>query len=111
MGTSGRSSSATELLLSQEESRIPALVPVRHARMSQSALAFYRGGAIVMASDLGRTVNSGLEVMLCGDAHLSNFGIFGSAEHNVVFDVNDFDETARRVPSSGMSCGWWRRSC
>lgn len=85
---------ATELLLSQEESRIPALVPVRHARMSQSALAFYRGGAIVMASDLGRTVNSGLEVMLCGDAHLSNFGIFGSAEHNVVFDVNDFDETA-----------------
>jgi uncharacterized protein (DUF2252 family) len=62
--------------------------------MAASALAFYRGSAVVMASDLGRSANSGLDVMLCGDAHLSNFGIFGSAERSVVFDVNDFDETA-----------------
>lgn len=86
--------SATELLTEQESSRIPELVPVRHARMGASALAFYRGSAVVMASDLGRGANSGLQTMLCGDAHLSNFGVFGSAEHSVVFDVNDFDETA-----------------
>lgn len=86
--------SAVELLTAQEETRIRRLVPLRHARMLESPLAFYRGSAVVMASDLGRSTHSNLEVMLCGDAHLSNFGVFGSAEHNIVFDLNDFDEVA-----------------
>lgn len=82
------------LLLGQAETRLPNLVPLRHARMSVSPFTFYRGSAIVMAADLGMTVNSGLWVQLCGDAHLSNFGVFGSPERNLVFDLNDFDETS-----------------
>jgi uncharacterized protein (DUF2252 family) len=62
--------------------------------MLASAFAFYRGGALIMAADLARTPTSGLRVQLCGDAHLSNFGVFGSPERNLVFDINDFDETA-----------------
>ena len=84
---------ATELLLGQETSRVEMLLPVRHARMATSAFAFYRGAAIVMASDLSTTPRTGLEVQLCGDAHLSNFGMFGAPDRSVVFDVNDFDET------------------
>lgn len=82
-----------ELITSQEESRLQFLVPIRHRRMSQSPFAFYRGGAKVMAADLSTTPVSGLNVQLCGDAHLSNFGVFGSPERSLVFDVNDFDET------------------
>lgn len=85
---------AVDLLVGQETSRIPALVPLRHARMAVSPFTFYRGSAIVMASDLGRTDNSGLWVQLCGDAHLSNFGVFGTPERNLLFDINDFDETS-----------------
>ncbi len=84
---------ATGLLLGQETSRVQALLPVRHARMATSAFAFYRGAAIVMASDLSTTPRTNLEVQLCGDAHLSNFGMFGAPDRSVVFDVNDFDET------------------
>ena len=75
-------------------SRVPELVPIRYGRMLVSPFAFYRGGALIMASDLSRTPNSGLRVQLCGDAHLSNFGVFGSPERTLVFDINDFDETA-----------------
>ena len=82
------------LLTGQETTRIAMLVPVRHARMAVSPFTFYRGAAIVMAADLGMTVDSGLWAQICGDAHLSNFGVFGSAERNLVFDVNDFDETS-----------------
>lgn len=82
-----------ELLVGQEESRVPALVPVRHARMAASAFAFYRGAALVMASDLATSPRSGLDVQLCGDAHLSNFGMFAAPDRSVIFDVNDFDET------------------
>lgn len=82
-----------ELLVGQEESRVPALVPVRHARMAASAFAFYRGAALVMASDLATSPRSGLDVQLCGDAHLSNFGLFAAPDRSVIFDVNDFDET------------------
>ncbi len=89
--TDGRD--ATGLLVGQESSRVVELVPLRHARMAASAFAFYRGGALVMATDLATTPRSGLDVQLCGDAHLSNFGLFGAPDRSVVFDVNDFDET------------------
>ena len=82
------------LLEEQAASRVPELVPIRYGRMLASPFAFYRGGALIMASDLARTPNSGLRVQLCGDAHLSNFGVFGSPERTLVFDMNDFDETA-----------------
>ncbi|GAA3199350.1 DUF2252 domain-containing protein [Microbacterium terregens] len=72
---------------------MPDLVPVRHGRMMVSPFTFYRGAALLMAADLATTPNSGLTVQLCGDAHLSNFGLFGSAERHLVFDINDFDET------------------
>jgi len=81
------------LLLGQAESRVPELVPVRHGRMLVSPFTFYRGAALPMAADLAGTPASGLRVQLCGDAHLSNFGAFASPERNLVFDVNDFDET------------------
>jgi uncharacterized protein (DUF2252 family) len=80
-------------LQEQSVSRVPDLVPIRYGRMSASAFAFYRGAAAVMASDLATTPTSGLHVQLCGDAHLSNFGAFGSPERHLVFDINDFDET------------------
>lgn len=81
------------LLTSQDSSRVQELVPVRHARMAVSALAFYRGAALVMAADLAALPRTGLEVQLCGDAHLSNFGLFAAPDRSVIFDVNDFDET------------------
>jgi uncharacterized protein (DUF2252 family) len=82
-----------ELLQSQAATRVPELVPIRYGRMIASPFAFYRGAALVMASDLARTASSGLEVQLCGDAHMSNFGIYASPERRLVFDINDFDET------------------
>jgi uncharacterized protein (DUF2252 family) len=82
------------LLEEQAVSRVPELVPIRYGRMLVSPFAFYRGGALIMASDLARTPNSGIRAQLCGDAHLSNFGVFGSPERRLVFDINDFDETA-----------------
>ena len=81
------------LLESQAASRVAELVPIRYGRMSASAFAFYRGGALIMAHDLARGENSGLTVQLCGDAHLSNFGFFATPERKLIFDVNDFDET------------------
>jgi uncharacterized protein (DUF2252 family) len=83
-----------ELLEEQAASRVPELVPIRYGRMLASPFAFYRGGALIMAADLAQTPVSGLRVQSCGDAHLSNFGVFGSPERNLVFDINDFDETA-----------------
>jgi len=81
------------LLEEQAKTRVPELVPVRWGRMLVSPFTYYRGAALPMASDLARTPVSGLAVQACGDAHLSNFGIFGSPERRLVFDVNDFDET------------------
>ena len=81
------------LLEEQGKSRVPELVPVRYGRMMVSPFTYFRGAALPMASDLARTPVSGLAVQACGDAHLSNFGLFGSAERRLVFDVNDFDET------------------
>jgi len=81
------------LLEQQAASRVPELVPVRWGRMMVSPFSYYRGAALPMASDLATTPVSGLAVQACGDAHLSNFGLFGSAERRLIFDVNDFDET------------------
>ena len=82
-----------DLLVGQAESRVPELVPVRYGRMLVSPFTFYRGGALLMAADLADGPRSGLTVQLCGDAHLSNFGVFASPERRLVFDLNDFDET------------------
>src|SRR5262245_13285640 len=81
------------LLIEQERTRVPELVPIRHGRMLVSPFTFYRGAALVMAADLAASPASGLQVQLCGDAHLANFGAFASPERRLVFDVNDFDET------------------
>ncbi|MGW1339520.1 DUF2252 domain-containing protein [Kribbella sp. NPDC002412] len=81
------------LLEDQARSRLPELVPVRYGRMMVSPFAFFRGNALGMATDLAVAPVSGLGVQLCGDAHLSNFGVFGSPERRLLFDVNDFDET------------------
>ena len=81
------------LLEEQAKSRVPDLVPVRYGRMMVSPFTYYRGAALPMASDLAATPVTGLAVQACGDAHLSNFGLFGSAERRLMFDVNDFDET------------------
>jgi uncharacterized protein (DUF2252 family) len=81
------------LLEEQNSAREPDLVPVRHGRMLVSPFTFYRGGAKIMAADLKDTPVAGLHVQLCGDAHLSNFGVFASPERRLLFDLNDFDET------------------
>ena len=81
------------LLEDQAASRVPMLVPIRYGRMLVSPFTFYRGGALIMASDLAGTPVSGVTVQLCGDAHLSNFGLFGTPERQMIFDINDFDET------------------
>jgi len=90
--TDGRSD-PVELLESQAGTRVAELVPIRYGRMTASPFAFYRGGALIMAADLAKTTSSGLRVQLCGDAHMSNFGIYASPERRLVFDINDFDET------------------
>jgi uncharacterized protein (DUF2252 family) len=83
------------LLEEQAKTRVPELVPIRYGRMVASPFAFFRGSALLMASDLARTPDSGLVVQACGDAHLSNFGGFASPERELIFDINDFDETLR----------------
>jgi uncharacterized protein (DUF2252 family) len=82
-----------EVLAEQDKSRVPELVPVRYGRMLASAFTFYRGAAGIMAADLAASPDSGLRVQLCGDAHLSNFGVFQAPDRRLVFDINDFDET------------------
>lgn len=89
---SGRSS-PVDLLEQQARTRIAELLPIRYGRMLVSPFSYFRGAALPMAADLAGTPRSGLNVQLCGDAHLSNFGLFGSPERHLFFDVNDFDET------------------
>ena len=81
------------LLEEQAGTRIPELVPIRYGRMAVSPFTFFRGAALPMAADLAPTPVSGLTVQACGDAHLSNFGLFASPERDLLFDINDFDET------------------
>jgi uncharacterized protein (DUF2252 family) len=84
-----------QLLQAQGETRVAELLPIRYGRMVSSPFAFFRGAAAIMAADLADQQTTGLQVQLCGDAHLSNFGVFASAERQLVFDLNDFDETLR----------------
>jgi uncharacterized protein (DUF2252 family) len=86
--------SATEILVAQNADRLPELVPLRFARMLVDPFAFYRGSAAVMAADLASSPSSGIEVMCCGDAHISNFGLYAAPHREIVFDLNDFDEAA-----------------
>src|SRR6476659_5453911 len=81
------------ILEEQNATRVPDLVPIRHGRMIVSPFTFYRGGAAIMAADLSQTPTTGLRVQCCGDAHLSNFGLFAAPDRRPVFDLNDFDET------------------
>src|SRR4051812_38970144 len=80
-------------LAAQDKSRVQELVSIRYGRMLSSAFAFFRGGAAVMAADLAAGPDTGLRAQLCGDAHLSNFGVFSAPDRRLVFDCNDFDET------------------
>ena len=82
-----------DVLEAQADSRAPELVPIRYGRMAASAFAFFRGGAAIMAMDLATTPVTGLRVQACGDAHVANFGKFATPERNLMFDINDFDET------------------
>lgn len=101
------------LVFSQDADRVQELVPVRHERMAVSPFTFYRGAALIMASDLSTLPTTGIEVQVCGDAHVSNFGLFLSPERRTVFDINDFDETCRgpwewdvaRLTASVEICG------
>src|SRR3954470_5755464 len=81
------------ILEAQNTTRVPELVPIRHGRMIVSPFTFYRGSAAIMAADLSQTPSTGLRVQCCGDAHLSNFGVFAAPDRRLVFDLNDFDET------------------
>jgi uncharacterized protein (DUF2252 family) len=82
-----------DILQEQATSRIPELVPIRYGRMLLSPFTFYRGAAAIMAADLATSPRSGITTQVCGDAHLSNFGLFGTPERELAFDINDFDET------------------
>jgi uncharacterized protein (DUF2252 family) len=93
LGAAQRRPDPVEVLLAQAVSRVPELVPVRHGRMLVSPFTFFRGAAAVMAADLAATPASGFQVQACGDAHLTNFGVFASPERRLMFDLNDFDET------------------
>jgi hypothetical protein len=81
------------ILRTQDKDRMKQLIPIRYGRMLQSPFTFYRGAAAVMAADLAKTPVTGLRVQVCGDCHLLNFGGFATPERNIVFDINDFDET------------------
>ena len=81
------------ILEAQAKTRLPELIPIRYARMLTSPFAFLRGAAAVMAHDLATTASTGLMVQACGDMHVANFGVFASAERNLIFGINDFDET------------------
>lgn len=82
-----------DILIAQGKTRIPEYVPIRHARMAVDPFAFFRGAAAVMANDLASTPSPSIGVQLCGDMHVSNFGFFSTSEHQLVFGINDFDET------------------
>jgi uncharacterized protein (DUF2252 family) len=111
-----------ETLAAQDATRVEQLVPVRYGRMLASPFPFFRGGAAIMAADLATLPSSGLDVQLCGDAHLSNFGVFRAPDRQIVFDINDFDEThpgpfewdLKRLAASfsiaGRELGFARRS-
>src|SRR3954451_10884410 len=81
------------ILEGQNATRVPELVPIRHGRMIVSPFTFYRGAAAIMAADLSQSQSTALRVQCCGDAHLSNFGVFAAPDRRLVFALHDFDET------------------
>ena len=83
------------ILRKQDKARIEKLIPIRYERMAVSPFTYFRGAAAVMAHDLAKTPVTGIHVQICGDAHIGNFGIFGSPEGTLLFDINDFDETIK----------------
>jgi hypothetical protein len=83
-----------DLLIENSQGRMEDLIPIRYGRMAASPFAFYRGAAAIMASDLSRTPSTGLNIVICGDCHLLNFGGYATAERRLIFDLNDFDETS-----------------
>jgi uncharacterized protein (DUF2252 family) len=101
------------ILEKQAKTRLQELVPIRYARMLKSPFAFFRGGAAIMAADLAKSKTTGINVQLCGDVHVANFGVFASAERNLIFGINDFDETLpgpwewdlKRLVASIVVCG------
>ena len=90
---SRRTQDALEVIVAQSRDRVPELVPIRHGRMAATPWTHYRGAAAVMAADLATAEHSGLEVQLCGDAHILNFGLWATPERNLSYDLRDFDET------------------
>ena len=82
-----------ELICGQEKTRQQELIPIRRERMSASPFSFFRGSAVIQAHDISSTPGTPFRVQACGDAHISNFGIFASPERRMIFDINDFDET------------------
>src|SRR6516225_8121325 len=84
---------AVAILAESDANRVPELLPERYKRMTENAFAFLRGAAAVMASDLAHQPTAGISVQGCGDCHLMNFGAFNTPEDNILFDINDFDET------------------
>jgi uncharacterized protein (DUF2252 family) len=90
----GADRDAVSIVEDQNRDRVPELVPIRIGRMVESPFAFYRGSAAVMAADLSAEPDTGVELVVCGDAHLVNFGLFASPDRRVLFDLNDFDEAA-----------------
>jgi uncharacterized protein (DUF2252 family) len=89
----GRGHNALAIILAQSETRAQDLAPIRHGRMAASPWSYFRGAAAVMATDLASTPNTGINVQLCGDAHVLNFGLWRTPERNLSFDLRDFDET------------------
>jgi len=106
-----------EVLIKTSTGRIESLLPIRYTRMMESPFAFFRGSAAIMAADLAQTPNTGIDLQLCGDCHLMNFGGFATPERQLVFDINDFDETfpgpwewdLKRLATSFVIAGRWRK--
>ncbi len=105
-----------DILIKTSIGRIESLLPIRYSRMMESPFAFFRGAAAIMAADLAQTPNTGVDLQLCGDCHLMNFGGFATPERQLVFDINDFDETfpgpwewdLKRLAASFVIAGRWR---
>src|SRR5260221_7593052 len=112
-----------EILRASEHGRIPRLLPLKYGRMKASPFTFFRGAVSIMAADLARLPHSGVQVQLCGDAHVQNMGSFAAPDGELIFDINDFDETIRgpwewdvkRMAASivlaGREPGHGRRAC
>src|SRR5207247_935919 len=112
----GKKRDPVALIEASNEDRVENLIPIRHGRMLQSPFAFFRGTALIQAHDLAGTPASGISVHACGDCHLMNFGGFATPERNLVFDINDFDETlpapfewdVKRLAASFVVAARWR---